>query len=198
MKYKKFRFRRGFTLVEILVVIGILGLTTSALLYFLVTTVKSSNQTNIIAEVQQNGQVILNTLSSQITNGVSVSPNTSDGGCTQTVNLQTTSTNCLVVQTQGNSPLYIKFFPLVTGTSNGYIATSSDGTNYTSISNQDLVSGVNIMQTGSLPIFSIYSSSGVPASVTINFTLTQAINATSRQDFQAQIPFQTTFTLRSY
>src|SRR3990167_10128021 len=60
----------GFTLIEFLVVLGILAITVSATLLFLTSVLRGSNKANIIAEVKQNGQVVLESLERQIRNGV--------------------------------------------------------------------------------------------------------------------------------
>src|SRR3990167_9169606 len=58
----------GFTLLEFLVVIGLLSITIGSILLFLTSVLKGTNQANITSEVKQNGQVVLDTLESQIRN----------------------------------------------------------------------------------------------------------------------------------
>src|SRR3989344_5912333 len=60
--------RKGFTLLEFLVVIGLLSITIGSILLFLTSVLKGTNQANITSEVKQNGQVVLDTLESQIRN----------------------------------------------------------------------------------------------------------------------------------
>src|SRR3989344_764838 len=61
-----FAKRRGFTLVELLVVLGILSATVGSTLLFLTSTLKGSNQASIVAEVKQNGQVTLDLLEREV------------------------------------------------------------------------------------------------------------------------------------
>src|SRR3989344_4232759 len=58
--------KNGFTLLEFLVVIGLLSLTIGSILLFLTSVLKGTNQANVTSEVKQNGQVVLDALESQI------------------------------------------------------------------------------------------------------------------------------------
>ena len=186
---------KGFTLVEMLVVIGIMGLTIGSTLVFLTSVIKGSNQANVTAEVKQTGQVVLDSLERQIRNGIDAQLLLSDP-------------NSLKITRSGLSPLYIRCFPSVPETKNGWIGTvvrATDPTlesDYTSLtSSSELVSGVDMVcSTSSSPsAFNVIpSSSTSPAIVTVNFTVNQAINAPSRQDFLAKAEFQTTISLRQY
>ena len=58
----------GFTLVELLVGMAILGIISAATLLFLSSMFRGSNQANVVSSLKQNGQVVLNSLERQIRN----------------------------------------------------------------------------------------------------------------------------------
>src|SRR4030042_5951727 len=65
-----FQLKKGFTLLEFLVVLGILSITVGSTLLFLTSVLRGSNQANVTAEVKQNGQIVLNSLEKQIRNAI--------------------------------------------------------------------------------------------------------------------------------
>src|SRR3990170_7948701 len=118
---------KGFTLLEFLVVIGLLSITIGSILLFLTSVLKGTNQANITSEVKQNGQVILDTLESQIRNA-------SDAVC-----MLESGSDCLDVKlTRVNAdPLRIRCASPVGQTENGRIeiasSTLDDPDNFVSI-----------------------------------------------------------------
>lgn len=184
--------RRGFTLVEVLVVMGILSIAVGSSLVFLTSVIKGSNQANVTAEVKQNGQIVLDSLERQVRNATGA---------------EVVSTNFIKLTRSGESPLYIKCFPNVVGVSNGWIGTVEipeptipADADFTSLTNNtELVSGVDINCFTSPPGFDVIpASSTAPSIVIISFSVNQGINAPSRQDFLANAQFQTTISLRQY
>ena len=185
--------RRGFTLVELLVVIGILAIAVGSSLLFLTSVIKGTNQANVTAEVKQTGQSVLDSLERQIRNAVDA---------------QVLGTNYLKIVRSGQYPLYIQCFSSIANTKNGWIGTvvmaepamPSGPSQFTSLTNSnDLVSGVDIVCAASPSAFDvILASSTAPPIVTISFSVSQAINAPSRADFVANAQFQTTISLRQY
>lgn len=173
---------KGFTLVELLVVLGLLSITVGATLLFLTSTLKGSNSAAITAEVKQNGQAVLDSLERQIRGATNASK---------------IDDNQIVLTRSDTSSLYIKCFPSQSGVSNGWIgtSTSSNGT-FTPLTNKDdVVSGISVDNC----LFNVTSSSGggsSPAVVSLQFTLSQGVNAPSRADFIASAKFQTTISLR--
>ena len=190
---------KGFTLIEFLVVLGILALTVSSTLLFLTSVLRGSNKANVIAEVKQNGQVVLESLERQIRNGVDAEQ------------VGQVENNTIKIIRQDQSPLYIKC--ISNASLNGYIGSvtsSSDPTGdgqYISMTfKDDLVSGVDIdcpdntdIATGCAVSVIPSSSGGIsPPVVSICFYANQAVQAPSRQDFQTKVKFQTTISLRRY
>lgn len=181
----------GFTLIEFLVVLGLLSLTVGATLLFLTSVLKGSNQANVVSETKQNGQFVLDSLERQIRNAT---------GAANGAN-----TKHLVLNRLNALPLQIKCFDEVSGTSNGYIGTVEDSNtgvpgvsdgSYSPITNIDPISGVSIQDCSMM--VQPESSGGVsPPIVTISFKVQQGVKAPSRQDFMANLDFQTRISLRS-
>lgn len=190
VKSLKSKVKSGFTLVELLVVLGLLSATVASTLIFLTSTLKGSNQAAITGELKQNGQVILDQLERQIRGSSSA---------------QLMETNHLKLTTAGNGVFHVKCFPTVTsGTvKNGYIGTSTDTADtpveslYTSLTNKDdLISGINV-ETCDLSVIPSSSGGLGPAVVSISFNLKNGINAeTLRPDLKGNAAFQATISLR--
>jgi len=183
---------KGFTLLEFLVVIGLLSITIGSILLFLTSVLKGTNQANITAEVKQNGQVVLDTLESQIRNAT-------DADCT----LKNGNDDCIRVKLlrPNTDPLHIACVDPVGQTENGRIEIASslldDPVNFTSITNTDIKSGVSVTDCK----FNVVASSGgvsAPPIVAVSFKVNQGVAAASRSDFLANVDFQTTISLRGY
>src|SRR3990167_5734120 len=183
--------RKGFTLLEFLVVIGLLSITIGSILLFLTSVLKGTNQANITSEVKQNGQVVLDTLESQIRNAT-------DAECRLV-----SGSDCFDVKLirVNADPLRIRCVDPVGQTENGRIEIASslldDPVNFTSITNTDLKSGVSV---GDCKFNVVASSGGVsaPPIVAVSFKVNQGVAAASRADFMANVSFQTTISLRGY
>src|SRR3989338_2133305 len=65
-----FEVKRAFTLIEFLVVLGILALVVGSITLFLTSVLKGTNQANVLSEVKQNGQATLDSLERQIRGAV--------------------------------------------------------------------------------------------------------------------------------
>ena len=183
----------GFTLIEFVVVLGILGFVVTSTVLFLNSVLRGANQTNITQEVKQNGQAILDSLDRQIRGSVNVQ------------GIGTGPDYTAIMLTRPNDdPLYIKCLS-ATATQNNRIGTFVSATapaadsNYTSLSNDDRTNGVNVVGCKFNIVTSSVAQGGqVPAVVGVSFTATQGLDAPYRQDFAASAPFQTTISLRTY
>ena len=141
MEIANWKFKGGFTLVEFVVVIGILGFTVGATMLFLNSVLKGANQTNVTQEVKQNGQIVLDSLDRQIR------------GAVDAVGLDTPPDFQIIKLSRlSEDPLYIKcFVDGASGVRNNRVASAvfsgagipADSV-FTSISNGDTVRGVNI------------------------------------------------------
>ena len=192
--------KNGYTLIEFLVVIGILVFAVGSSLLFLTSILRGSNQSNISAEVKQNGQAVLDTLDSQMRNGTDAKLLT--GADNPGIPGGSSPNNAIRVTLADGTFLYIACFNTVGTTSNGWIGTSTTGASpYTSITNTDIVSGVHINcnPPNAGKTFSVGPSSTLsPAVVSVSFVVNQAAAAPSRQDYKANVTFQTTISLRKY
>lgn len=180
--------KKGFTLIEFLVVLGLLSLTVGSTLLFLTSVLKGSNQANVVSETKQNGQFVLDSLERQIRNA------------TGAANVGTNNKH-LVLTRLNALPLQVKCFDEVSGISNGYIGTVEDSNtgvsdgSYSPITNIDTISGVSIQDCSMM--VQPESSGGVsPPIVTISFKVQQGAKAPSRQDFLANLEFRTKISLR--
>jgi len=194
-----FKSGAGFTLLEFLVVIGLLSITIGSILLFLTAVLKGTNQANITSEVKQNGQVVLDTLESQIRNATdAVCLNQSNNNlCSD----PTASTTHIKLLRTNSNPLHVRCVASVSTTQNGKVeiaaADNPADADYRSITSTDIVSGVDITNCA----FTITPTSGgvsAPPIVAVNFAVSQGVDATSRSDFLANVSFQTTISLRGY
>lgn len=186
--------RKGYTLVEFLVVIGLLLTAVGVALVFLTSILKGSNQANITAEVKQNGQIVLDALERQIRNADSATVGAGIAGKHIKLTLPKPS--------GPSNALHIKCFndsTAVGKSSNGWIGiVASDledpgETLYASLTNLDAVSGVDVTKCN----FNVIAEIGqAPPIVNLNFTVNQGVDAPSRQDFVANVFFATTISLR--
>lgn len=191
---------KGFTLIEILVVLGILVITVSSTLLFLTSVLRGSNKANVYAEVKQNGQSVLDSLERQVRNAVDAQQISVEG------------LNTIKLTRQDQNPLYI----ICKGSDashNGYIgtltlvaATDPDPTSsgsFIALTNKDDVnSGVDLDCISDaackLQVIPPSSGSNSPPIVSLCFYANQATQAPSRQDFLVGLKFKTTISLRKY
>lgn len=185
--------KTGYTLIEFLVVVGILALVVGSTTLFLTSVLRGTNKSNVTGEVKQNGQVVLDSLERQIR------------GASDVVWM---SSSYIILVRNDDLPLHIQCFGQTSGSSpkNGRIGIVkaavdqvSSMASYVSISNDDVISGVNIVncQFNYIPA-DLSSGAGAPGLVSVEFEATQAINAPSRVEFQANAKFATTISLRTY
>lgn len=164
--------KNGFTLIEIIVVIGILGIimVMGSNLFF--SILRGSTKTKILQLVKQNGDYTITVMSRMIRNAREIS-----GNC------QLGMTNLAIQNPDGHET---EFSCLEIGTTNGRIASNS-----ARITSSDV-------KVDSCSFTCVNGEVGVsPAAVTINFTLSQA-GVTTRLEEQASVNFQTTISLRNY
>ncbi len=140
--------KNGFTLVELLVVVGLVLIIGTVGTSIITSVLRSYNKASIINEIEQNGNYVLSLMESQIRNAKSVSPTS---GTTQT----------LEVTPQEGS----KFTFSITG---GVVQKDSE-----ILTNNDPNSGVEVVAADSH-----FTVSGNPQVVTIVLKLRQASSIT--------------------
>ncbi|MDP2632312.1 MAG: hypothetical protein Q8P25_01155 [Candidatus Curtissbacteria bacterium] len=187
-------YHSGYTLIEFLVVLGLLVLAVGSTLVFLTSILRGSNQANISAEVKQNGQAVLDSLERQIREAKSATRITSS--------LPPGVSDELYLVLSDGSNLYIGCLNSVSGPTvlNAAIGTKagsapSSASDFQTMTNRDSVSGVSISDCQLAATTGSTSNGDV---VTISFTAGRAISAPTRVDFDASAKFNTTISLRKY
>lgn len=194
-------YKSGFTLVELLVVIGILGVVVGSSLLFLTNILRGSNQVRVVSEIKQNGQTVLDVIDRQIRNAESVenftlsfSPNLNDDAIK--INLA-----------NANNPIYLACFNqdlASTPKKNGWIGIVNSATvpttdsEFLKLTNSSLISGIDVECDASSFSISGLPSDAFPQVVQVRFIASQGIEAPKRLDFNAVSEFKTTISLRKY
>jgi prepilin-type N-terminal cleavage/methylation domain-containing protein len=166
--------KNGFTLVELLVVIGLVLIIGTVGTNVITSILRSYNKAHIINEVEQNGNYVLSLMENQIRNAQSVSP--------------TGTTSSLTVTTQEGATIT---YTITSAGGIGVVQKTSGGVTEV-LSNNNLTTGVNIDTTNSHFVV----STATPSSVQIVLRLTQAPNAPGRVDYQAETTLRTTVVVR--
>lgn len=200
----------GYTLVEFLIVIGILSASMGSLLLFMTSVIKGANQTNIVSEVKQNGQAVLGSLETQIRSATDVEPMVG----TEFLPAGASNGNSGIVLTkQAGGYIYlICVNSSASPAANGWIGIYSDNLNspptgaskYQKLTNNEsTLSGIDINcdvdpTATTASAFQVSPVGSALKVVTINFIANQGVAAPSRADFLANAQFRTTISLRKY
>lgn len=178
--------KRGFTLIEVLVVLGILSILSVLFVEIFFRSLKGNNKAQLLGIVKQNGQVALETMDKIIRNSDKVicpPPNT--------------PSDTLVTQKDKS---YIRFrFNSPTPSANGFISQDSGSdcvsalSGYISITNTDINNGVSVI----LGTFSRDTQPTEADLVAIDFSVGPAINIPKTlTDTLKPINFTTSVQLR--
>ncbi|NIT04033.1 prepilin-type N-terminal cleavage/methylation domain-containing protein [Candidatus Saccharibacteria bacterium] len=163
--------RVGFTLLELLVVVGLIGIIGAIAADIFVNVSRSYNKANIIAEVERNGNIALSQMVGEIRNARSA-----------------TSPDAQTLDIVNASGVNVTFsFTPQTASDNGYVAR-----NGTPLTDSSFASGVNVTSL----VFSLADTD--PQVVSITMSLSQPLGVSSRVDFQAGTTIQTSVSLRTY
>lgn len=173
---------RGFTLLEMVVSLGIIAVVSVLLSQVFITSLRSSTKTEIRKDVKQNGDHALESMVRMIQNAQEVSSACSSTGTAS-------STAVVIGHDGGETTLGCSF----DGTSTRIASTSASGTSY--LTTNDVSLGGSSC-TGSSLIFTCAGGAGIPTSITIAFDLAQS--GVPAQAFeQSSESFQTTTTMRN-
>lgn len=186
----------GFTLVELLIVIVVMGALGFLFTDIMTQTLRGQNKTRVMNQVKQNGQVVLDKLNSDIRQAQEIKCVSSDGNViiyTKLVSGQTGFTRIKFIAPigQDNGKLVIDYPAVVKNLSETYdpcTAGDISPQNQQNLTDTDPVNGVSInnvdAQNIPFPVFtrSLTSSATDPNdlisdTVTINFNITAGVNA---------------------
>jgi len=170
---------KGFTLVEMLVSIGLVLIIGTIGTSMIASILRSYNKAHIINEIEQNGNYVMSLMEGQIRNAKSVE---CDGGGTG-------SCPGLKVTSQEGTAIT---FSITTGAGGIGVVQKTVGGVTEILTNDDLVSGVSVDTTNSQFVV----SDTTPSSVQVILQLRQAPNSPGRVDYHADTTLQTTVVVR--
>lgn len=161
----------GFTMIEILVVVGILGVIAVIGSNMFFTTLRASNKTKVLAVIKQNGNYALSIMERIIRDSQEVVANCGVG-----------MKKIKVKRLDGSET---EFSCNQEGTVNGNIASNSARLTSSEVKVDSCSFGCSTQ------------GEFYPQNVVINFTLSQAV-VTTRVEEQASVNFKTTVSLRNF
>lgn len=176
------RLNEGFTLLEMLVSIAIIGLVSVILGQVFISTLRTNTKTEVSKEVKQSGDLVLGSIVRMIQNAQSVTSACSDLG--------TTGSTLVLINPDGGTTT------LGCVNDGGLLRMAS-----TSATQVEYLSSEGVKLTGtscadSSVQFVCKGATGVPSSVTISFTLTQKGTPVDQFE-QASQMFQTSAIMRN-
>ena len=170
---------RGFTLVELLVSIGLVLIIGTIGTSVIASILRSYNKAHIINEIEQNGNYVLSLMESQIRNARSVA---CDDG----------SSHCLKVNVTPQEGGTFDFEIATVGTI-GVVRKISTATEV--LTNDDLTTGVSVVITGTSE--SHFNVDGNKVKIVLKLTQAPDSPGTAgRVDYQAETTLQTTVVVR--
>lgn len=186
----KRKMTAGFTLIELILVLSLIGIVLGVGVSTLTSILRSSAKTTIFNQVKQNGDFAIEIMTRSIQSAVDVCTSTSPDD----IVIYTTRVNCALPPssakrtrfrctegTTGPPPTDGKLERIEEDGTGGYIP-------------GDLISSVKIKESSC--VFTHSNTS--PKRVTIKFTLMQEVSLGSSPDTSAEIPFQTEVTQRNF
>jgi len=176
----------GFTLVEILVVVGILGIIAVVASTIFFTTLRSAGKTKVLTTVKQNGDYTLSVMERLIRGSQEVVTNTDNKICESGMNY------LKFKRADGST---IEFGCLEEGAANGRIASNSARLTSSKVKVDSC--SFDCSCPAVFPNCTAEGAKFYPKTVTIKFTLSQ-VGAAVRPEEEATINFQTTVSTRNY
>lgn len=176
MEIKRKRKKNGFTLIEILVVLGLLSIVAAIGSNMFFTTFRSSTKTKVLTIVKQNGDYALSVMERTIRGAQEVIENSDGDICEENMNK---------VKIKNLDGSQIEFACVDEGTITGHIASDSSRL----VSPEVKLSACSFSCTSEGEFY--------PQIVNIDFNLSQALE-TTRLEEQASVDFQTTVATRNF
>lgn len=186
---------KGFSLIELLVVITIVGVVLSLGLASLAATIRSSTKTTIFNQVKQSGDLTMETIVRSVRNAIDVCATTSPSGPGQIHNIVLYGS-----RVGGCSPLpageLVRYFCVEAADDTNPNPSLRNGF----IKKVDTVSGLttDVVSQVRLEVCNFARSDTIPRRVTIDFTLRERVDLPQTPDYQVTIPFHSEVTLRNF
>lgn len=172
----KIRLKAGFTLLEMLVSVGVIAVISVVLSQVFIVTLRTNTKTELLKDIKQNGELALETMMRMIQSAKNVT-------CPTTQSVTVT----------GPDDGVTTFECSLSGSVTRIASTSAAGTKYLTADNTTL--GGSNCAASSLA-FACAGGVGVPVSVTIGFRLSQAgVSGASFEEVSES--FQTSVTTRN-
>lgn len=189
--FLNFALRRGFTLIELIVVVAILSLMSLVIAQVFFTTMKTNTKTELMKDVKQNGEYAIDNMTRMIQSAASVV-----GTCIDIEETPTPIDEITVVDRFGTSVLLTCMD--VGSPSVARIASVSGGvTEYLTSESVSLVSDGGDTTCITSPLqFACTSVGGTPSSIGVSFRLRQKNTAQSAEE-SADSQFKSTVTIRN-
>lgn len=160
-EYTNKRMEFGFTLIEMMVVICLLGLILSTVTVFFLSTMNTTAKAEVIKEVRQNGNYAISMMEGMIRSSLRVSSPCSEAGT------ENSGQGLSLINASGGSYAFVFDIPTKRiGLSNNDVGTTS------------FLTSTNVEVSGFSVICS--QSPGKPAKINLKFSLVQTNSTTSR------------------
>ncbi len=172
---------KGFTIIEIVVVVGILGIIAAMGTNMFFTVIKGSTKSKNLITVKQNGDYALSVIGRMIRNSQEIITN-SDGQICENGMTKIKLRNFDSGETE------FEFFDSDGDPSNGYDYVASNSSRLTSDQIRVTDGAFDCSSVGEFH----------PQAVIIRFTLDQNITTTPRPEEEASVDFRTTVEVRNY
>jgi prepilin-type N-terminal cleavage/methylation domain-containing protein len=183
--------KRGFTLLEIVVVLGIMAIVGLFLTQIFFSTIRGSGKSQVTSAIKQNGQAAIEAMDKTIR------------GSDKVVEVCSSGNGMVIYKSKSETSLYTRFvYQPATNTQNGYIfqdnatdcAATEEATSL-KLTDTNTKTGVSIVSPGA--IFSVNSLAGTGSLVTINFQVKPGVDVQSVYSDIDPVPLKTTIQLRS-
>ena len=181
--------KKGFTLLELLVVTAILAVLIGISTTVFISILRSQNKTNVINEVRQNATLAIDLFERDVRSASDIIP---DGGSFLTNKIT-------LVEVENGTAVDWECVNAVVGIDNGYIQRTVDGSGVDQvITNTDTKTGVSVDCGGDGATKAFVVSDSATPIVTMRFDALQGEKAPGRADYRVKLPFETTVGVRDF